>query len=111
MNNAMTDGDQIDLLRLAQPSAGFKYRRLKVRYFVRCKCLVDQRRPVASRRAHAGPLADAIDLPSDQAIEILRSVDGEDLKFEARRARIDDEDRLHGAYSAGVATTRRRASA
>ena len=107
----MPDCDEIDLLRLAQPRASFKYRRLEVRYFVRFKRLVDQRRPVASRRTQSGPHSDAIDLPSDQTIEILRSTDRKDLKFEARRARIDDEDRFHGAHSAGAATTRRRASA
>jgi hypothetical protein len=42
---------------------------------------------------------------------MLRAVGREDLKLEARRAGIDDQDRIHRDHAAGKTAARRRASA
>ncbi len=62
-------------------------------------------------RAEAGARADSLHLPLDQTFEVCGGLDREDLKFHARRAGVDDEDRVHGVYAAGSAAMRRRASA
>jgi len=55
--------------------------------------------------------ADAVDLAFHQAPRIAFRLDREDLEFEARRASIHDEDRIHGGQAAGSTVARRRASA
>ena len=52
--------------------------------------------------------ADAVDLPLHPPVQPV-AVDGEDLELEARRAGVEDEDRLHQA--AGTAAFARRALA
>ena len=62
-------------------------------------------------RAEARPRADSFHLALDQTFEVCGCLDREDLEFHARRAGVDDEDRIHGVHAAGSAAMRRRASA
>ncbi len=109
--DAMADGDEIDLLRLAQPRPGSLQRRREIAHLVRRVGAVDQRFCVGAFGAQPRPRADPVHLALDQALEIAASPDLEDLELEARGAGIDDEDRVHGGHAAGTAAVWRRASA
>ena len=74
--------------------------------------LVDQRRAVGpARRAGAGASPMPSIWPLIRRLSSLGARGPEHLELDARRAGIDDEDRVHGGHAAGSAAMRRRASA
>ena len=111
MDAPMSDGDELDLLRLEQPGTGGMDCGGKVDYLVRRIGLVDQGPLVGRLGAQPRPRADAVDLTFDQAFQVGHRAEREHLELEARRARIDDEDRFHVGHAAGKTAARRRASA
>src|SRR5262249_32139495 len=97
----MADGKKIDLLRAAQPIAGHLNGGWQVRNLVGAVCLVDQRLFVWAFRFQARSGADTVDLTFDETVKFAAgATGGEDLEFEARRSGVDDEDRVHGSYTA-----------
>jgi hypothetical protein len=101
VNNPMSDGEKIDLLRAAQPFPRDLDRGGQIRDFVGTVCLVDQGLFVRALGPQARTAADPIDLAFDQAVKLAtRAADCKHLEFEARRSRIDDKNGIHGGYTA-----------
>src|SRR5215213_3573907 len=95
MDNTVTDGDRVDLLGPSQPGAGGLQRRRNILHVLRRVDLVDQLSLFGTFSAQARAYSDPIDLSLDQSPRLKGAVDREDLEFNARRARIDDKDRVH----------------
>ena len=96
VNDAVTDGNRTDLLRIPQPCARRPHRSCDIRNGAGIVNLVDQRFIMSADRAETGARADSLHLPLDQTFEVCGRLDREDLKLHARRAGVDDEDRVHG---------------
>jgi hypothetical protein len=114
VHHAMADRDQVDLLGVAQPRADFQHGGRQVGHLLHRIALIDQRFSVGAAGAQARPHADAVHLAFDEALEI-GTAGSVQLELDARRSRVDDEDRIHGGlprvHAAGTAAMRRRASA
>jgi hypothetical protein len=82
------------LQKMAQNGDRVATRRLRARRSkgqdIRRKGVIDHARPVGRGGAQAGMIAYPVNLALDQALERLSRLDSEHLKFEARRASIDD---------------------
>ena len=112
VNNPMSDGEEIDLLRAAQPIPRDLDGGRQIRDFVGTIRLVDQGLFVRTLGLQAWTAADPIDLAFAQAVKLAtRAVGCEYLEFQARRSSIDDEDGIHGGHTAVTVARRRRASA
>jgi hypothetical protein len=111
VDDPLTDGDRLDLSRLAQPCArglqGCGY----IFDLFGSKGLVDQRLLVGRFRAQTRPRADAVDLPLDQALRPAGRLNGKHLELDAGRAGVDDKNCFHDGHAAGNATVLWRASA
>ena len=111
MDDAMADGDGVDVEFVAQPGAGDRHRGRHIRHRLDRIGPVGQR--IAGRaagaqsRTAADPVHLALDLPLQPALAFHR----EDLKLDAGGAGIDDEDRVHGDHAAAIGALRRRALA
>src|SRR5262249_62272379 len=100
------------LLGAAQQIACFLGGGRKFRDLFRRESLVNQRCLVGALGSQARPSANAIHLAFDETVEILAlAIEAEDLELEARRAGINDQNRIHDGHTAATAVFRRRASA
>ena len=96
MDDAMADRDGFEVLRLAQPGARRLHRGRNVRNLSRCeRCDRSEtlrRRPRARSRGRV-PMPSI--WPLIRRSSSARAIRREHLELDARRARIDDEDRIH----------------
>jgi hypothetical protein len=103
VNNSMSDGKEIDFLRVAQPVTCDLDGGWQIRDFVGIVRLVDQGLFVCTLGSQAWTAAHPIDLAFDQAVKFAtRAADCEHLEFEARRSSVDDKDDIHGGHTAGT---------
>ena len=112
VNDAMSCGDRLDILRRraatfprSRSAAGTSFT------CVRIVGLVDQLRLVGGLGAQPRPGSDAVHLPLDQAPRLSAGLGAEHLEFDARRARIDDQDRIHRVTPLATRSLPRRACA
>jgi hypothetical protein len=95
MHHPVTDSRGVDLLLIAQPGGGRMQCRGHIGDVLRTKLAIDSLRAFGAVTAQPRARADAVDLPLYLAGELSVRLRREDLEFDARRARIDDEDGIH----------------
>ena len=110
VDDAMTDRSRYELLRFAQPRARGEECGRNVTNLGRRVRLIDQTFSVGVFGAQLWARADAVHLPFDQALQSTAPI-RKYLEFDARRAGIDDQDRVHGGHAATVGAFWRRACA
>ena len=71
---------------------------------------IDEQSAVGVHGAQPRLGTDAVHLPLDQAREAVVLLRSEQLEFDARRTRVEDEDSVHNGQAGGGAAARRRAS-
>ena len=96
VNNPMTDSDRLEVLRVLQPPSRGSHRGRDVWHLFQRIGLVDQERVVRPVRTQTRPRSNSVKLTFHQTFEAGPSLDLKHLKFDARRAGVDDEDRVHG---------------
>jgi hypothetical protein len=111
VNHAVTNREQVQPLGLAKPGGHGGHRRGNVGDLVRCVGFLDERGLIAPACRKVRPGADALELTFDQKSQLEGLLDGENLELDARRAGVDDEDRIHRDQAFGNGAARRRASA
>ena len=94
VNDTVADSPKLEAFERRQPGAGLGDRRGQVGNLGRLIAALDDPGAGAVGRTQAGPDADAVDLPAQAPFERALS-DLEDLELQARRAGVDDEDRVH----------------
>src|SRR5258706_5726599 len=110
MHHPVADCDRVDGMVLAQPAAGVLQRRWHVGHLGRVQLAID-RRAALDLGAQPWLRPDAVDLALDPAAEQALVLGGEHLELDARGARIDDQDGVHGAHAACGLVSLRSASA
>src|SRR5262245_4700033 len=95
MNNAMTYGDNVEALILAQPTCRLVYCGSDVRHGVARKLFVDEDGLVFRLGTQPRPCANAVHLTLDQPDQACGVVYSKYLKLYARRAGIDHQNCVH----------------
>ena len=95
VDDTMTDRQKIELLRFTQPGSDRLDSGRHVRNRFGLKCAVDERGSAGTVGTQPRPCPDAVHLPLDQPLKATPFMGVVDLEFHARRAGIDDEDRVH----------------
>ena len=112
MDDPVANRDEVEALGLPKPSRHHGNRRGNVGDLVR---RIDSDRSAMTRRAPWQANRGRVPIPSIwpliRRLQRAGSLDAEYLELDARRACIDDEDRIHGSQASGNAAIRRRASA
>ncbi|MGX1292884.1 hypothetical protein AB7M75_002792 [Bradyrhizobium ottawaense] len=111
MNDAMTDRDRRNPELVAQPVAGNRHGGGHIGHSFNRIGAIGQRIAARTAGAQARAAADAVHLSLDLTPERTVAQCRIDLKLDARRAGIDDQDRVHGDHAATDGAFWRRACA
>ena len=109
MHDAMADGDWRDLIAFTQPSGGSLQCRRHVGDLLTLKAAINGVYAPRGTRTEPRLCSDAVHLPLDLKAQVCRSLDGKQLKLDAGRAGIHDENRIHARHTAASTAVRRRA--
>ena len=101
MNDAVSDRRKLNFLCLAQPIARDCDRGRDIGNFLGGVRLVDERLAVARLGAKPWSRANSVKLAFDEALRATGGSLVKYLEFDARRAGVDDKDRVHGRSRSG----------
>ena len=98
VGDAVADGDQVrpDVL-LSQPGADAVHGGADLRHLARVERLVGQRHRRAVARIQPRALPDAVELAAADERRLRAVIEGIDTELQARRAGVDDEQRVHAS--------------
>ena len=94
VNDAVAYGDEFHRLCFLQPIAGGRHRGRDVGDLFRRIGFIDQVGAVACFDAQPRQRADAVKLTLDEPLRLPTELNVEYLKFDARRARVDNQNRI-----------------